>query len=217
MNQHWLLALVICCCSSALASDLSSVQTAAQPGTVVLTFDDGPTAEFTPQILAILKKYHVKATFFMVGKNMQAHPDIVKQVMSDGHAIANHSNTHPDLTKLNDADLQKEVSMPVTIIHHLTGKLPVCLRFPYNATNKQVDEVIQQNNMVPVDVGFNANDYKRPGVTAIVNRVVSNASSGRVFVMHDGFAHREQTVAALPLIIEGIQRKGLGFSQICVN
>jgi len=193
------------------------VRKIAEKGTVALTFDDGPNPIYTPQILAILKKYNIKATFFMVGMNAKLYPDIVKQVLADGHAINNHSQTHPMLTKLNDQQLQTEVEMPSVIIYKIIGKKPVCLRYPYGASNQHVRDVIRENGMTPVPMGFNSFDYNRPGVDKIVSWVLKNAYSGQVFLMHDGFAKREQTVAALPQIIEGIKKKGLGFSQICVD
>ena len=201
----------------AFALDESTVRKAAVKGTVALTFDDGPTVKYTPQILAILKKYNIKATFFMVGMNAKAHPEIVKMVLADGHAINNHSQTHPMLTKLSDQKLLVEVAEPSNIINGIIGKKPVCLRYPYGASNSHVRDVIRQNNMVPTPMGWNSFDYDRPGVDKIVSWVLKSAHSGQVFLFHDGFDKREQTVAALPQIIEGIKKKGLGFSQICVN
>ncbi len=198
-----------------LAND--SVRTLPLKGTVALTFDDGPTEEFTPQILAILKKYNIKATFFMVGMNAKAHPDMVRAVEEAGHAINSHSLTHPMLTKLNEKQLYNETHEPVLIQHNILGKNPACLRYPYGASNQHVRDVIRTAGMVPVPMGWNSFDYERPGVDKIVNWVVKTAHSGTVILMHDGFAKREQTVAALPRIIEGLQKKGLGFSQICVG
>jgi peptidoglycan/xylan/chitin deacetylase (PgdA/CDA1 family) len=186
-------------------------------GTVALTFDDGPTPEFTPQILAILKKYNVKATFFMVGNSARRYPDVVKQVADAGQAIGNHSLSHPFLTKLNQAQLRKEVVTPSEIIYKITGKKPVCLRYPFNDSNSRVRAYIRSQGMVPVPMGFNSFDYTRPGVDKIVAQVLNNAHSGQVFLLHDGFVKQQQTVDALPRIIEGIEKKGLGFSQICVN
>lgn len=202
---------------ASLAMNDTAVNKFPQTGTVALTFDDGPTAQYTPQILAILKKYHIKATFFMVGMNAKNHPDMVKQVLAEGHAINSHSLTHAMLTKLNDNQLYKEVVTPQNIIDNITGKKPVCLRYPYGASNSHVREVIRSHGLTPVPMGFNSFDYERPGVDKIVSWVLKNVHSGQVILLHDGFAKREQTVAALPRIIEGIQKKGLGFSQICVD
>lgn len=214
------LTLVALCCLfswPAFSLDEATVHKTAAKGTVALTFDDGPTVKYTPQILAILKKYNIKATFFMVGMNAKAHPEMVRMVLADGHAINSHSMTHPMLTKLNDEQLYREVVGPQVVINNIIGKKPVCLRYPYGASNEHVRSVIRANGMVPVPMGWNSFDYDRPGVDKIVSWVLQNAHSGQVFLFHDGFDKREQTVAALPRIIEGIQKKGLGFSQICVD
>ncbi len=214
------LVLIVALCTlswSAFALDQSTVRKTPVKGTVALTFDDGPTVKYTPQILAILKKYNIKATFFMVGMNAKAHPDMVKLVLADGHAIDSHSMTHPLLTKLNDKQLQNEVAGPQTAINNIIGKKPVCLRYPFGASNEHVRTVIRNNDIVPVSMGWNSFDYDRPGVNKIVENVLKYVHSGQVILFHDGFNNREQTVEALPKIIEGIKKKGLGFSQICLN
>ena len=219
MNLKQFLCVVFCgfLSTSVLAITDAEVHKVAAKGTVALTFDDGPTAEYTPQILAILKKYNVKATFFMVGYNAKNHPDMVKRVLADGHAVNSHSLTHPMLTKISEAQLQREVQEPQVIIQNITGKTPACLRYPFGASNSHVREVIRSHGIVPVAMGYNSFDYERPGVDKIVSWVLKNARSGQVFLMHDGFNKREQTVAALPRIIEGLQKMGYGFSQICVG
>jgi peptidoglycan/xylan/chitin deacetylase (PgdA/CDA1 family) len=215
--QKSLFAIFLCILSFNVFAEENSVRTLPLKGTVALTFDDGPTETYTPQILAILKKYNIKATFFMVGMNAEKHPELVKQVLAEGHAVDSHSLTHPMLTKLNEASLKKEIVSPQVIINNIINKKPVCLRYPFGASNQHVRDFIRAQGITPVPMGFNSFDYERPGVEKIVSWVLKNAYSGQVILLHDGFAKREQTVAALPLIIEGIQKKGLGFSQICVN
>lgn len=185
------------------------------PHTVALTFDDGPSPIYTPQILAILKKYHVKATFFVVGMNAEKYPELIKQIHAEGHVVASHSQTHAMLTKLSGAGLEREVGQPSAIIKKILGIQPHCLRYPYGASNSLVRNVIHDNGMLPTSMGFNSFDYERPGVNKIISWVLKNAHNQQVILMHDGFNKREQTVAALPAIIEGIQNKGLGFSAIC--
>lgn len=215
-------ALLVFSCHAVAAQptapqDPPNVKKTPDEGTVALTFDDGPTEEFTPQILAILKKYNIKATFFMVGANATAHPDMVKKVHEAGHAIGSHTETHPMLTKINETQLQHEVKTPSETIYKIIGKKPICLRYPFGASNQHVRDVIRGAGMAPVPMGFNSFDYDRPGTQKIVDQIVKNAHSGTVILLHDGYAKREQTVAALPLIIDGIKKKGLGFSQICVE
>lgn len=195
--------------------DKNDVRKIGLPGTIVLTFDDGPNPIYTPQILAILKKYNVKATFFVVGKEAQAYPQLIKMIHADGHVIAVHSQTHPNLTKISEAQLQTEVTKPKEIVTAIIGVAPKCLRYPFNATNDHVRDVIREHGMTPMTTGDNSYDYKQPGVNKIVLYVLNHLHAQQVIVMHDGFAHREQTVAALPQIIEGIKKKGYGFSTVC--
>ncbi len=112
-------------------------------GTVALTFDDGPNPVYTREILAILKKYNIKATLFMVGVNAKKYPDVVKEVYEQGHAVDSHSLTHPMLTKLNDAALRKEIATPQIIIFDIISTKPVCLRYPFGASNDRVRAAIR--------------------------------------------------------------------------
>lgn len=194
-----------------------TIRTKPLPGTVALTFDDGPNPTYTPQILAILKQNHIKATFFMVGANAQKYPEVVKMILKDGHAINSHSYSHPMLTKISESQLQNEVSLPQSIIQKIIGIKPVCLRYPFGASNEHVRNVIREHGIIPVPMGFNSFDYERPGTDKIVSWVLKNIYSGQIILLHDGYDKREQTVAALPKIIEGVKNKGLGFSPICVN
>jgi peptidoglycan/xylan/chitin deacetylase (PgdA/CDA1 family) len=194
---------------------VDSVRNIALPGTVALTFDDGPNPTFTPQILAILKKYNVKATFFVVGMNAKKYPDLIKQIHDQGHVVASHSETHAMLTKISEKQLENEIAMPSQIVDGIIGIKPKCLRYPYGASNAHVRSEIRSYGMKPTPMGFNSFDYERPGTEKIINWALKNSYSKQVLLMHDGFAKREQTVAALPAIIEGIQKKGLGFSTIC--
>lgn len=201
--------------SSASHSAVPEVRIKPLPKTVALTFDDGPAEKYTQQILEILDRYHIKATFFMVGNNAKAHPELVKAVLAHGHVIASHSLSHPNLTKISDALLDREIREPQKIIFNIIGQKPKCLRYPFGASNEKVREHIKAAGIQPVSMGFNSFDYDRPGTDKIVSWILKNVYAGQVFLFHDGFNHREQTVEALPKMIEGIQKKGYGFSVIC--
>lgn len=214
----WIKIIFVCLISHALAwaeSETKVIRTTPLPKTVALTFDDGPADIYTKQILDILNHYHVKAVFFMVGNNAKAHPDLVKAVLADGHVAASHSLSHPNLTKISRAILEKEIRQPQIIISNITGQAPRCLRYPFGASNAKVRERIRAAGIVPVSMGFNSFDYENRGTQQLIQWVLKNVHAGQVILLHDGFNHREQTVAALPKIIEGIQKKGLGFSVIC--
>lgn len=187
----------------------------APPGTVALTFDDGPSKEYTVKILAVLKKYNVKATFFVVGDYVKEHPDILKMVANAGHAIANHTTTHPFLTHLNNTQINYEIENTQNLIQKDTGKKAVCLRYPYGDFNKRIKGIIVAHNLQPIGIDVDSEDYRRPGVSKIVDNVLKYTKSGVVILFHDGPAARQETVDALPLIIQAIQKKGLKFSQIC--
>lgn len=194
-----------------------TIRTKALPGTVTLSFDDGPSPIYTPQILAVLKQYHVKATFFVMGALAEKYPYLIREIAADGHVVSIHTQTHPMLTKLSNAKLYDEVVQPRDIVTKILGYAPMCLRPPYGVSNTRVRNYIRSKDLIPVPMGFNSFDYERGGVQKIAHWVIKNARSGMVVLLHDGYSKREETVEALPLIIQGIRKKGLGFSVICRN
>lgn len=215
--MKYLFLILLCFISSAVYADQSaeSIRKIPLKGTVSLTFDDGPSPIYTPQILSILKKNNIKATFFVVGSNAKAYPDMIKQIHAEGHVIASHSQTHPYLTKISKSQLENEISQPMHIVKNIIGIPPKCLRYPFGLSNEHVRNEIKKHGMMPVSMGFNSFDYERPGTEKIISWVIKNAHSQQVILMHDGYNKREQTVAALQPIIDGIRKKGLNFSTIC--
>lgn len=201
--------------NSVFAKPLSQVRWKALPGTVALTFDDGPSPIYTPQVLAILKRHHIKATFFVMGWSAKKYPKLIQQIIADGNAVANHTMSHKKLPYLSAKKLAFEVVKSRDLIAKAAGKAPVCLRPPYGMGNKRVGAFIRSKGMIMVPMGFNSFDYKNRGVKKLTNWVVKNARSGQVILLHDGYKARSQTVKALPGIIKGIRAKGLGFSAIC--
>jgi len=212
-KKYLLIVLCSICCLQVFAS-VDDIQKVAAKGTVALTFDDGPSPIYTPQVLAILKKYNIKATFFLIGQNAKKYPELVKEILAEGHVVGSHSQTHAKLTKISAAQLHTEIVEPQIIINNIIGKKPICLRYPYGMANQQVKDAIRAQGMAPISMGFNSFDYDQKGVDKLVPWVLKNAYSGQVFLFHDKF---QQTVEGLPLIIEGIKKKGLGFSQICMD
>ena len=215
IKRPYLLLILLFITLTSFAQMPSGVRTKAVKNTVTLTFDDGPSPVYTPQVLKILKKYKVRATFFVMGWAAKKYPQLIKQMVADGNTVALHTNSHRMMTKLTNKELYKEVVIPKQIVKKIIGKTPVCLRPPYGVANERVKQYIRSAGLVPVALGFNSFDYERRGVKKLTHWVVSNARSGRVFLLHDGYTGRQQTVAALPGIINGIRKKGLGFSVIC--
>ncbi len=200
---------------------------------IVLTFDDGPDATWTPQILDILKRYHVPATFFVVGQNVQQNQALTRRIFAEGNEIGNHSWSHPDLYKLPDEVQRLQLTSTQRIIQAVTGHSTILFRPPYGGDvepkyGKQVYpmEIAVELGYVTVGEKNDPQDWRDdeyiPGTelmdptrprsySDILNSVVTNRNEGSVVLLHDAGGDRNKTVAALPGIIEGLQNKGYTF------
>ncbi len=186
------------------------------PLQAALTFDDGPHATYTPQILAALATYGVPATFFPIGRNGAARPDLLRAEAAAGHAVENHSWDHPSLTRLSGPDVASQLSRTSDVVEQATGTRPTCFRPPGGATNSTVVSIAANLGLAQTLWTVDPTDWKRPGVAAIVAGVLSEAhGQGVVILMHDGGGDRSQTVAALPQIIEGLRNRGYQFVLPC--
>lgn len=176
---------------------------------IALTFDDGPSATLTPRLLDILKEKGVKATFFVVGENAQSHPEILARAVAEGHEIGNHSWSHPQLSKVSEARLQEEIGNTSNAIFKATGKTPSLLRPPYGAVNAHVRQVIQdQYGMKIIFWSVDPLDWKRPGSSAVSQRILANTKAGSIILSHDIHAG---TVDAMPTTIDALLAKGYHF------
>lgn len=178
---------------------------------VALTFDDGPDPRFTPQILAILEKYDVPATFFVVGKFAEKYPDIVEAEIAGGHEVENHTYTHPNLKKdtfLKDKD---EIKNCGEVIKKLTGRQPHFFRPPKRLYNK--DTLVAASELgyktVLWTIGIEHHRAKTPEKEA--ERVIKAARNGMIILGHDGRLNRIKTVEALPIIIKAYKDMGYRF------
>lgn len=186
--------------------------------TVALTFDDGPDPVYTGQILNILKKYGVKATFFMVGSNAQRNPELVARACREGNLLGNHTYTHPNVAVISRKQTQLELNATQRVIEEITGHKTILFRPPYVAdaepqTPEELIPIVRAQELGYLTVGeFNdPQDWSRPGVDRIVNRVLSGANSGNIILLHDAGGDRSQTVKALPRIITALKAKGYRF------
>lgn len=181
---------------------------------VALTFDDGPSKTYTPQVLAVLKKYNIKATFFMCGEQVSYYPELVKQVSSEGHEIANHSFTHPNLYKNKSkrgAGMAAEVEKTDTLLEKLVMIKPAYFRSPYNYRDAETIKAINDLGLIYVGWTFSVRDWEKPAPEVMVNMFNKNLIPGSIVLMHDGGGNRTNTVAALTGIIEAAQKKGYHF------
>jgi peptidoglycan/xylan/chitin deacetylase (PgdA/CDA1 family) len=199
----------------ALNTSRPAIRTWVSAREVALTFDDGPSS-YTRQVLAVLMRYHVPATFFAVGEEVNARSDLVRAEIMAGMAVGGHSWDHADLTKLPPASIDSELRRSVDAIVAASGVHPVCFRPPYGSTNATVVETGTRLGLTQILWNVDPSDYLRPGASTIAARVL-NAATGRGLVIgiHDGGGDRSQTVAALPSIIDGLRARGYTFVRLC--
>ncbi|NHN30612.1 polysaccharide deacetylase family protein [Paenibacillus sp. S3N08] len=170
-----------------------------------LTFDDVPDTVYTNQILDVLKQYGVKATFFVVGNRAEAHPEVVTRIMKEGHAIGNHSYSHPNLAKTDDDKFRDEVLRTEQILAGITGYTHKLFRPPYgNVTEPQILWLASQNYHI---INWNVDSLDWKGLTAeqVTANVLGHVVPGAVILQHGAGGEGEDltgTVQALPIIIE---------------
>ncbi len=194
-----------------------------QPGKVVLTFDDGPDPDFTPRILAILKKENVPASFFVIGSMVEKNIPLFKRIYNEGYEIGNHTYLHPDISKVSLDRVILELNATRKLIESITGHSTILFRPPFNADAEPqtLDEVIpvaesRKQNYITIGESIDPRDWEE-GVTAqqIIDRVKHDYDKGSMILLHDaGGDSREATVRALPEIISFYKAKGYKFTTI---
>ena len=190
---------------------------------LALTFDDGPSPAFTEKILNILREKKVKATFFVVGANSALEPDILRRIYRDGHDIGNHTFTHPNLRMVGPTILDLELNATQRVLEAKLGVGTRLFRPPFNKDSEPVNKDEARTLLTAAKLGYitiglkiDPLDWARPGVSEIVERTVTNAEQrlGNVILLHDGGGDRQQTVEALPMIIDRLTSKGYRFVPI---
>lgn len=194
---------------------LSVTSTTTDRPTVALTFDDGPTAAYTPEVLDLLAQHQVRATFCMIGNQAVAEPALVQRVVSDGHRLCDHTFTHDAAVGSNDESLISQqlgrshqslatvVNPPVTVDY---------FRAPEGKWSPQLDQVAARTGMRPLGWSVDTLDWTQPGVDAIVASVQHSVHPGAVILFHDGGGPREQTVEALRRLLPWLTQQGYDFT-----
>ncbi len=172
---------------------------------VALTFDDGPDPKVTLQILETLKKYDAKATFFMLGSRVEYYPDIAKNVADAGHQLANHTWTHPDLTKAGAEKVRNEINRTSSIIEEVTGKKATAFRPPYGAVNQSVRS---QTDLPVVLWDVDTLDWKHRDSNQLLTNVKSHTKAGSTILMHD---IHQSTADGLDGVLAYLQSEGYTF------
>ncbi|MHC5228360.1 polysaccharide deacetylase family protein [Enterococcus sp. LJL99] len=169
---------------------------------ISLTFDDGPNPATTPRLLDILKEKGVTATFFMLGQNVSQNEELAKRVYDEGHEVASHSFSHPNLTTLDAATISDQVNNTDKAIYNATGTLPTDFRPPYGAVNKDVAEIIGKPI---IQWSVDSQDWQSHNKNAIVKRVDDTAYNDSIILMHDIYP---ETIDAVPIVIDHLRAAG---------
>jgi polysaccharide deacetylase family sporulation protein PdaB len=170
-----------------------------------LSFDAAWGNEDTEQLIDILAKYNVKATFFVVGQWVDKYPESVKQLSDAGHEVMNHSNTHPHLPQLSREQIIKEIQSCDQKIESVTGKKPFLTRPPYGDYNDTVVGTLREIGHYTIQWDVDSLDWKDLSAQEIYNRVTQKAQNGSIVLFHNA---AKNTPNALPMIIESLQAKG---------
>lgn len=175
---------------------------------VALTFDDGPFPPHTDRILDVLEHYAVPATFFCVGLNSAAHPELLGRIQARGHAFGNHTWSHPYLPDLSEAQILEQLRRTGEAIATFSGGAPTLFRPPYGALPPGPYDWLTTMEATTVLWDVDPKDWSRPGAEVIARSVLDQVRSGSIVLMHDGGGDRSQTVDALPTIIETLLDRG---------
>ncbi|WP_211303718.1 polysaccharide deacetylase family protein [Pseudosporangium ferrugineum] len=186
---------------------------AARKGTkvVALTLDDGPDPAYTPQVLKILHKHHVTATFFVIGQTAAAHPDLLRSIVDGGHTVGTHTWSHANLRKLNAAKVRTEIQRAVDTVASITGTVPHLFRAPYGNWSRTVFKECAALGQNSIAWDVDPRDWETPGSNHIRSAVLNQVGNRSIVLTHDGGGDRSQTVQALRHVVPELKSSGYRF------
>ena len=172
---------------------------------VALTFDDGPNAKYTPLLLEGLRKRNIHATFFLLGENILKNKELLLRMQKDGHLIGCHTWRHVQLDKISPSRASREILKTNSLIYHITGTYPTCLRPPYGAWKKDLELPV---TMLPVFWDVDTLDWQSQNPESILDIVRKNVQDGSIILMHDSY---DSSVRAALAIADELTEKGYDF------
>jgi|HigsolmetaAR203D_1030402.scaffolds.fasta_scaffold01590_17 peptidoglycan/xylan/chitin deacetylase (PgdA/CDA1 family) len=181
---------------------------------VALTFDDAPDRRFTAEILEVLRRENVPATFFVVGYRAQEMPELVRRMAADGHAVGNHSYNHPDLRKLDLPAFEDQLMRTQRILRELIGYEPQILRPPYGEINEWQLKWAVDRGFKIINWNVDSLDWKSLDKASVVDNILSQVRPGAIVLQHAGGGEGEDltgTIDALPIVIRTLKRQGYEF------
>jgi peptidoglycan/xylan/chitin deacetylase (PgdA/CDA1 family) len=209
-----LLVVVLCYTGAARAAEPVTIWCGpSSEHEVAITFDDGPSPVYTPQILALLKKYNAKATFFVLGRKVEQYPQVIKAMAQDGHEIGNHTFDHPRLTETAKRKCERELERTRLDLELLgCGNQPHLVRPPYSAYDKQLTTYLTHTKRELVLWSLDSGDWKGLNADTIVHNVLDRVKNGSIIIFHDSDekdeADRRPTIEALKVILPALQQRG---------
>ncbi|MEU9145615.1 polysaccharide deacetylase family protein [Streptomyces sp. NPDC048349] len=181
---------------------------AATGNSMVLTFDDGPDPRYTPGILDTLARYGVRAVFFVCGEMATENRDLLRRMAAEGHVIGNHTWTHPLIPRLSRPALVSEIGRTSEVVQQTVGEAPVWFRAPFGAWNRAAFEIAAELGMEPLAWTVDTLDWKEPGTTTIISRVLEGAGPGVIVLSHDAGGNRSQSVQAIGAYLPQLLARG---------
>ncbi len=177
---------------------------------VALTFDDGPDRIETNAMLDVLKRYQVPATFFLLGRNMPGNGDVVERIVAEGHTVANHSTTHPDLRRLTAEQVQNEMLTLENQIYEITGLRTALMRPPYGFVTDENIRQLQDLGYKIIKWTVDTNDWRDMDIDKVLINTMPNMRDGSIILMHD-YLSQSVTKEVLPEIIHSLRSQGYTF------
>ncbi|MDH6125285.1 polysaccharide deacetylase family protein [Kitasatospora sp. GP82] len=179
---------------------------------IALTLDDGPHPAHTPVVLDLLRRHGIRATFFLIGENAVKHPGLVRAIADEGHYIANHTWTHPDLRHLPESQVRDELERTSDLLQATSGKPVTWFRAPSGDWSDVSLRTCAELGMRPMGWSVDPRDWSRPGTSKITSCVLEAVRPGSIVLNHDGGGDRSQTVEALRTYLPVLIGEGYRFT-----
>ena len=176
---------------------------------VAMTFDDGPHPRLTPILLDMLKARRIRATFYVIGNRVPQWPGLVQRMLAEGHEVANHTWSHPFLTRLSSSGVLSQLDRTAQAVEKVTGRRPVTMRPPYGAMSyRQRQMVLEARKLPTVLWSVDPQDWRRPGSSVVAQRILHQTRPGGIVLSHD---IHSPTIKAMPRTLDGLAAKGFRF------
>ncbi|MFJ5987362.1 polysaccharide deacetylase family protein [Lentzea sp. NPDC092896] len=186
----------------------------AESGAVALTVDDGPHPRWTPRLLDLLARQEIRATFFLIGSEVRAHPGLARRIVAEGHSVGNHTMHHRQpFAALPKSVLAGEISDAQRCIEDVTGTTPKWFRAPCGNWSPLVLRQLRAHGLRPVDWSVDPKDWDEPGAGHVA-QVIAGSRPGDIVLCHDGGGDRSGTVAALSQVLPVLRDGGTRFTAL---